>query len=146
MKRSWCFLMLLLCLTYGCLSTNKTSAKITQLTETPFQNSCHIHGTLLSPGGQPVSNEVVWLGTVVYDNNKKEGYFIIDGSRSPSALSDEQGVFIFTDININDYVVIIGNLEMNPYILPKSSNVDEAEIITCVDGTIVDVGVIQLDK
>lgn len=128
------------------LACSSCSSKST--TEKPYdsllpehygQNSCTIYGELENNKGQVITNEVVWLGKVLYDENEGS-YFVIDGSRSPSTISDEKGYFEFINIELSDYVLIIGNLDDSPYILPESVDSDRAKVLQCEDGELINVG------
>ena len=135
-----------LLLIIGCRDHNENNNTVLENKIDLLPNTCGFIGTLLDINQKPVVGEVVWLGEVIWNEDKSEGHFVIDGGRSPSTVSDESGNFIFESINTNDYVVIIGNLELDPLIIPNQSNPNEAEIFNCTDGTLIDLDEVVIDS
>lgn len=129
----------------ACSAQNENSVNVQDKKIDLLPNTCGFVGSLLDNNEKPIEGEVVWLGEVIWNDDKSEGHFVIDGGRSPSTVSDEFGNFIFESISTNDYVIIIGNLELDPLIIPKQSNPNEAEIFNCTDGTIIYVDEIIVD-
>jgi len=134
-----------LLLIIGCRAHNANNNDVHENKIDLLPDTCGFIGTLLDNNKKPIVGEVVWLGEVIWNDDKSEGHFVLDGGRSPSTVSDESGNFIFESINTNDYVVIIGNLELDPLIIPKESNPNEAKIFNCTDGTIINVDEIIIE-
>lgn len=74
-------------------------------------------GRLLSLDHQPLSDTVVRLAEVYYaDENSKDsstGAYALDNAFSPSAITNDNGFFIFQDIEPRDYVVFVGDFMTN---------------------------------
>jgi len=145
-KLAFLYLFLLLPISSGCKvqNENKIDSQVLKINLLP--DKCGFYGVLMDNNKTPIVGEVVWLGEVIWNDAKSEGHFVIDGGRSHSTISDELGNFFFQNIETNDYVIIIGNLEENPLILPKSSNPNEAKIFNCTDGDIINVEEITIDS
>jgi hypothetical protein len=143
--KSLAFYILIILILSGCTKSNEVVFDLNPYKEDLSPNSCIISGVLLSNNKDPISNEVVWLGEVLYTENNSEGQFIIEGGRSPSTISDEQGRFVFTNVAVNDYVIVIGHLELDPLILPDSENPNKAAILNCADGEIINIGEIIIN-
>ena len=109
-------------------------------------NTCGLFGEVTTTAHQPLANEVVWLAKVIYDDINDEGYFIIDGGKSPSTISDSAGAFEFIGIDPADYVLIIGNLELNPYVLGQPDDPDKAKIFQCLESEVIDAGEIIVNS
>lgn len=79
---------------------------------------------------EPMVGMVIRLGEVIWNDDKTDGSFIIDGANSPSTITDEQGFFILNNLDENDYVLILGNLEESPTVVVQKDNKEKAEIFS----------------
>ena len=138
-KFSRLILGMIILLLSGCTTTNQIEPG-ESITDLLPQNTCGFYGEILTADHQPNVNEVIWLAKVVYDDINNEGYFIIDGGRSPSTISDSSGNFEFIGIDPADYVIIVGNLELNPYVLGQTDNPDKAKIFQCLENEVINTG------
>lgn len=66
-------------------------------------------GRVISLSNQPVSQTPVWLAEVVRQGEK--GVYVLDSRASPSAYTNEMGVFIIPNVNPGEYVIVVGNPE-----------------------------------
>lgn len=71
-----------------------------------------IHGKVLSKDGSPLQNTSVRLADV-YRGEDNDGAFALDEAFSPSALSDENGNFVFNNIKPGEYVLFFGSINSN---------------------------------
>lgn len=136
------FLVLLIS---GCTAKSRVEPSESIKENLPL-NTCGLFGEVITTANQPLANEVVWLAKVIYDDVNNEGYFIIDGGRSPSTISDSSGTFEFIGIYPSDYVIIIGNLELNPYVLGQPDDPDKAKIFQCLENEVIYVGEIIVNS
>ena len=84
---------------------------------------------------KPIVEVPVQLAGVFYEGEK--GAFVLDTAKSPATTTDGDGKFVFVDIEARDYVLVIGNVEINDYIIiPEESG--RAKIWTAVPGEILD--------
>jgi hypothetical protein len=97
-----------------------------------------------SQTGEPLSNTTVRLAQVYW--NEGEAAFVIDGARSPGAITDESGVFVVPDITAQEYVLVIGNLETGDYvIIPDERDSNKARVWNAEEGEVLDMGEIVVE-
>lgn len=95
---------------------------------------------------QPVEGIVVRLGNVIWSEDKTDGNFIIDGANSPSTITDVKGYFLFNNIDVDDYVIVIGNLEESPTVVVQKDQKEKAEIFSPKINEALFVGNLNLDN
>jgi hypothetical protein len=71
-----------------------------------------------------------------------EGAFVLDGARSPGAITDPQGHFLIPEIEPVEYVVIIGDV-FGEYVILDQPN-GEAQVWTAEADQILDLGVLEV--
>lgn len=108
-------------------------------------NLTGIVGKLQDEQNNPIAGEVVRAAIVVWNEDKTTGNFIIDGARSPSTISDENGVFVLMNIPPQEYVIIVGDIEVDPIVIPESEGSNIAKIFAPVIDEILDVGILTID-
>ncbi len=91
---------------------------------------------------EPFANVIVRLAPVVDLGGDDEDAFALDEARSPGAVSDAYGNFIFSSIEPGDYVLIIGNIA-TIYVIPTSEP-DRAIVVSLAPDTITDIGELQI--
>ncbi|MBX3055635.1 MAG: carboxypeptidase regulatory-like domain-containing protein [Anaerolineae bacterium] len=92
--------------------------------------------------GKPVVNVPVALAEVYYQGDS--GAFVLDGAFSPHTVSDSEGRFAFVDVPAMDYVLVVGNPEVNDYkIIEEPSG--KARVWTAAADQILDMSVITVD-
>lgn len=79
---------------------------------TPSNDQAIIYGQILTQKGIPLQNTSVRLADV-YRGEDNDGAFALDEAFSPSALSDENGVYLFADVKPGEYVLFIGSINSN---------------------------------
>ncbi len=119
-KKTLLSLLLLVVLVTAC----KTDTPSTQM-PSPEPDLATIHGRVLSEGGTPLQNTSVRLADV-YRGEDNDGAFALDEAFSPSALSDEDGFYIFNNINPGEYVLFFGSINSNYMIV---ANEDGSAIV-----------------
>jgi hypothetical protein len=87
--------------------------------ETPLQptlsvtissNEAMLFGQVVTPGGKPLSDTEIRLAFVVWNSDKSEGAYIIEGGSSPTTITNTDGVFIFNNLRPGDYAIIVGDI------------------------------------
>lgn len=94
--------------------------------------------------GEPVllPGTVVRLAQVFWNEENSDGAFVLEGGSSPSDITNEMGVFVHSNIDTADYVVVVGEVIGIHEII---SNPDgSAKIFTAKEGQITDVGIIRV--
>ena len=113
--------LLILVLFMTACKTDTPSAMI----PSPEPDLATIHGRVLSKEGSPLKNTSVRLADV-YRGEDNDGAFALDAAFSPSALSDENGNYIFNNINPGEYVLFFGSINSNYMIV---ANEDGSAIV-----------------
>ena len=98
--------------------------------------------TISSGGKQPLQGMVVRLATVHWSEDKTEGAFVLDGASAPSAKTVEDGVFIFTDIEPGDYVIVVGDVMGLHEIISEPDGA--AKIYSTAKGQVLDAGLLEV--
>ena len=94
--------------------------------------------------GEPVllPGTVIRLAQVFWNEENSDGAFVLEGGSSPSDITNEMGVFVHSNIDPADYVVVVGEVIGTHEII---SNPDgSAKIFTAKEGQITDVGIIRV--
>lgn len=130
-----CFLILV-----SCASPKGIDNSIT-LTPTKAALTGHVI-TTYDGKTQPLANSVVRLAKVFWNADKSDGAFVVEGGSSPSAITNQNGDFAFTNIDPADYVVVVGDLEGENEIIPDTNG--KAKIYTIEADKILDIGTLQV--
>lgn len=114
-----------------------TSTRVVEVS-TPQPDQATITGVIISERtDQPIVEVPVQLAGVYYEGER--GAFVLDTGQSPIAMTDGQGRFAFVNVEAQDYVIVIGNVEVNDYkIIPEDSG--RARVWTAVAGDVLDTG------
>jgi len=102
-------------------------------------------GKLVNENEEPIEEEVIRLAKVIWSEDKTSASFVIDGANSPSTISEEDGFLVFLNINPGDYVIVVRNIDINPIVIPKSPDSNEAAVFTMISNEILDVGIIKIN-
>jgi hypothetical protein len=104
----WIYLTLLCILLLAACTINPTP-EIEVPIATPEPETTTVTGRVLSSTtNDPLSGVIVRLAEVVRDDD--EGAFILDVAFSPGAITDEQGVFVISNIPAQEYVIVVGDV------------------------------------
>ena len=98
--------------------------------------------SISSEGKQPLQEMVVRLAIVHWSEDKTEGAFVLDGASAPSAITVEDGVFTFVDIEPGDYVIVVGDVMGLHVIISEPSGA--AKIYSTTTGQVLDVGLLEV--
>ncbi len=90
---------------------------------------------------KPVINVPVFLAEVYRQGDS--GAFVLDGAHSPQSVTDSDGRFAVVDIPAGDYVLVIGNPEVNDYDIIEDNN-GKAQVWTADADNILDMAVIEV--
>lgn len=82
----------------------------------------------------PIMNVPVSLAEVFREG--ESAAYVLDGAQSPLAYTDKTGVFAFNNIPPGEYVVVIGNVEINDYIILTEPS-GQAKVWTATPGNIL---------
>ena len=111
---------------------------------TPEPGLSTVTGHILSTqSNEPLVNIPVSLAKV-HRNEEGQGAFVFDGASSPTTLTDANGRFILANVDAAEYVLVVGNIEVNRYeILADASG--KAEVWQASPDNILDIGNTQVD-
>ncbi|MDQ7030670.1 MAG: hypothetical protein Q9O62_13260 [Ardenticatenia bacterium] len=114
----------------------------------PEAGKAVVVGRLFSTtNGDPLVNVVVRLAEVYYPedtpDDKEKGIYVLDNAFSPSATTDEQGIFVFINVEARDYVIFVGDLAIKYAIVLGPEG--KAKIWTIKPDEINDLGNIRVD-
>lgn len=114
-----------------------TSTRIAEVS-TPQTGLATLTGVVFSERtNAPVVEVPVQLAEVYYEGDR--GAFVLDTGQGPTAYTDGQGRFVFVDIEARDYVIVIGNVEVNDYkIVPEENG--KARVWVTTVGDVLDTG------
>lgn len=104
-----------------------------------------LFGELINEKEIPVEGEVVRLGKVVWSEDRTSASFIIDGANSPSTISEEDGSFVFLNIDPGEYVIVVRNIDINPIVIPELPGSNTAAIYTTESDQMLDVNIIKIN-
>jgi len=109
---------------------------------TPQPKQATITGIVISERTDaPIVEIPVQLAEVYYEGDR--GAFVLDVAQSPTTTTDGNGRFAFVDIEARDYVLVIGNVEINDYeIVPDESG--KVRIWSAPAGEVLDTGLHQV--
>ena len=99
--------------------------------------------SIASSSPQPLPDTAVRLAIVFWNEDETDGAFIIDEASSPTVFTDELGGFVFTDLEPQDYVIVIGELYGQNVILSESDGA--AKIFSTTADEVLNVGVLQVN-
>jgi hypothetical protein len=81
---------------------------------TPSATLATVTGHVVSRDSHaPIINIPVVLAQVI--RNEQQGAFVYDTATSPFALTDDNGRFIIADVEPAEFIVVVGNIEVNRY-------------------------------
>lgn len=106
-----------------------------------------VYGRLIDPEGLPRSEIVIRLGKVIWIEGREgeEGLVVSDRARSPEALTDEWGNFVITDIQPEEYgIVVIEPIQNEPLFVIDPSG-EKLRVIEIEAGKVIDLEVIEID-
>lgn len=108
-------------------------------------NLTGIVGVLQDEQKKPISGQVVRAAIVVWNEDKTAGSFILDGAHSPSTISEDNGVFKLMNIVSQEYVIIVGDIERDPLVIPEIEGSNKAKIFVPMIGEVLDVGILIIN-
>ena len=97
---------------------------------------------------QPLSFTIVRLAQVFRRTSdgqvlENDGAYLLDGARSPAAATNEQGLFVFVDVDPLEYVLVIGEAEgVNALVTEQSGR---AKVWEAIAGDVLDVGEVRVN-
>lgn len=79
---------------------------------TPESEKASFAGRVVDTNGKPISNLQLRLAEVYRsEDSSPDGAYVLDTAFSPGAISNENGYFIFSNIEPMEYVLVLGNPE-----------------------------------
>ena len=108
----------------------------------PQKGMATVIGRVVSEGdNKPITDTIVRMAEVVRQGG--EGAYVLDIAQSPGTRSDQNGYFIFENVNPQEYVIIIGDV----YDVYKVVSGDDQKPIAWATAAdqILDVGTLSVD-
>lgn len=90
--------------------------------------------------GEPLANTPVRLAEVTREGS---GAYVLDEAQSPGAITDEQGNFVIANIDVHEYVLVIGEATDTYDIIADDSG--KPRVWQTQPGETLDVGELQAD-
>ena len=82
------------------------------------------------------------LAMVIWNEDKSDGKFILEGATSPGTFTEDDGSFALVNIDPGDYVLVVGDVFQDHVII---SNPDGSAVVyTADEGEVTDIGVITV--
>jgi hypothetical protein len=99
-------------------------------------------GRVLSEtSGEPLSDTIVRLAEVVREGG--DGAYILDVAFSPGTDSDDEGFFIFENVDALEYVIVVGDVyEIYKIVVNEEG---KAKTWVTVEDQVLDVGELIID-
>lgn len=120
-------------------SSNETNLEEQVVLSQPEQGMASVTGRVLSEKtDQPFTDTIVRLAEVVRQEDS-EGLYVLDQAFSPGTKTNDQGVFVFENVEAMEYVIIVGDVESiyeviaNESGTPKTWNALPDEILAVGD-------------
>lgn len=106
-----------------------TPTAIARSTEVPpSAGKASVTGRLIdAKAGEPMGNQALSLPSVVCpagateENVREQCVYMVDAAFDPSALTDQEGRFVFRDIDPGRYVLLVGNPEVRYTVLADAA-------------------------
>ncbi len=109
----------------------------------PTVGKANVVGQALGAGTQsPIKKTPVYLAQVYTDPQSKQSAYALNLASSPATISDENGFFAFTDVDPNQYVIIVGDYYGENDVV-RASNGD-AQVYELKAGEVTDVQAVQV--
>lgn len=92
---------------------NTTSDPIEQIKAnvTPVPGNGAMVGQILNQvTGEPMTDTIVRLARVFWNEDQSGGAFVLEGATSPSAVTSLDGTFAFSNVPPADYVLVVGEV------------------------------------
>jgi hypothetical protein len=125
------------------ISTN-TSTSPTEMFPTPETDKAVFAGRVVDMSGTPIGNIELRLAEVYRsDDGESDGAYILDTAFSPGTISDENGYFVFSDIEPMEYVLVLGNPENVYEIITDESG--KAKVWEPEANQVLDIGELRTD-
>lgn len=94
-----------------------------------------------SKTGAAMTNTPVRLAEVY--RSGEAGAYVLDGSKSPGAVTNASGDFVFPSIPAREYVLVVGDLMSDNVVIADASG--QAKVWNAESGKVLDVGTISID-
>ncbi|MCB9419217.1 MAG: hypothetical protein H6667_05405 [Ardenticatenaceae bacterium] len=91
----------------------------------------------------PLLDTEVRLAKIFWDETKEQGAYVIEGGSSPTTITDANGRFVFNDLDLQDYAIVVGDLYGQYEVLSQEDG--SAQIFTPKVGVVEDIGVIKVN-
>lgn len=131
-----------LILLFGFLSSCSNIPEVKSI-PTPSSGKAVASGRIVSINtGEPYVDATVRLAEI-YRNEQGEGAYALDTATSPIAYTDEQGYFVFKDIEPREYVLVIGD-PMTRYVILTSES-GEVKVFNCPADMVTELGEFKID-
>jgi hypothetical protein len=109
---------------------------------TPEEGSANVLGKLQLVNQTVIKGISVWV-TPIYRSESGEGVYALDTSSNPYTLTDEDGYFLFEDIEPGEYILFIGD-PMTKFAIVTDDN-GEVRVWEILPNETNDLGVISID-
>lgn len=141
MRKSWVIVTSVLLLLFLTSCANPPALRQTPKVAQPDSGKTTVVGRVTSEtDGQPLANTTVRLAEVIREGS---GAYVLDEGQSPSGVTDEQGNFAIPNIDVHEYVIVIGDVAGTYDIIADDSG--KPRVWKTQPDNILDVGDIEVN-
>jgi hypothetical protein len=134
--------LLAACQTITLPGTSKNNQLDLPTLPTPASGTSIMAGKAVNQDGEPLVDVPVRLAEIF--RSGEQGAFVLDMAKSPSSLTDENGMFTIININPAEYLVVVGRPEDNNYVIYQDSK-NEPMTYEIAPDQIINAGLIQVE-
>lgn len=117
------------------------------ISATPDVNNGAMIGRIVSTADsspRPLGGTTVRLAEIVlWEEDKSNGTFVLEGATSPGAITTEDGAFEILNLKPGDYVIVVGDIIGFNEIISEQEGI--AKVYTVVAGEVLNVGMIEVE-
>ena len=112
------------------------------VTPAPVQaDKTTIVGQVFSASDDKPLSTIVRLAEFIDKDGQQ--FMYLDGARSPGAETNADGTFSFENIDVKKYIVVVGDVPNNNYVIISEAN-DKARIYETTAGAVTNVGELRV--
>ncbi|MEN4011825.1 MAG: hypothetical protein ROW48_07310 [Bellilinea sp.] len=125
---------------------SETNNEFGNTVPTPEQGKSNLTGRIMTVQGKPLTETVVRLAEVYRDGeNTERGAYLLDTAFSPGTITDNRGFFVFINLLPGEYVVVVGDVESNNYVIIADEK-GIARTWKTMENQILDLGKLVVEK
>jgi hypothetical protein len=122
-------------------TTSEVLAEALENAPVPEEGKTTVVGRAVSEEtGEPLTDTEIWLAEVHESDDGTSKAFAINEARSPFDFTDESGVFVMSNIEPDEYVLMIGSPYFQHYVIREEGNIDNARLWNLPPNEVYNIG------